>query len=161
LGELSSRGKLVLPVTLNLTAFTEKLNNKETWFSDPFFTSEKGYKMCLKVYVGGNYSGEDTHLSLLVYLMKGPYDDDLEQSGHFPLRRTFAIELLNQLNNENHYYNEVKFDNTTSTVSAERVVKGEIAPKGLGYTQFIPHHTILHYDGFLKDDTIYFRISLP
>ena len=35
--------------------------------------------------------------------MKGPHDDKLEQSGHWPLRGTFTIELLNQLNDSDHY----------------------------------------------------------
>ena len=42
--------------------------------------------MCLKVYANGVGSGEGTHVSLYLYLMKGPYDDKLEQSGHWPLR---------------------------------------------------------------------------
>ena len=39
--------------------------------------------------------------------MKGPHDDKLEQSGHWPLRGTFTIELLNQLNDSDHHEHKV------------------------------------------------------
>ena len=35
--------------------------------------------------------------------MKGPHDDKLEQSGHWPMSGTFKIEKLNQLNDSYHY----------------------------------------------------------
>ena len=45
------------------------------------------------------------------YLMKAPNDDKLEQ---LQLRGTFTIELLNQLNDSDHYRSTVKFDATKS-----------------------------------------------
>jgi len=53
--------------------------------------------------------------------MKGPYDDELE----WPLRGTFTIELLNQINDENHYSNDVLFDRKLSEKSTERVLEGD------------------------------------
>ena len=35
-----------------------------------------------------------THVSVYLHLMKGPYNDKLEQSGHWPLSVTFTVELL-------------------------------------------------------------------
>ena len=92
------------PVTLKMSNLSEKINNKEQWYSSPFFAFDGGYQMCLKVYAGGHYTGKGTHLSVYIHLMKGPHDDELQQSGHWPLRGTFTIKLLNhgQLNGHHH-----------------------------------------------------------
>ena len=45
------------------------------WHSDPF---PEGYQMCLKVYVSGNGNGAGSHVSIYLFLMKGPYDDELQ-----------------------------------------------------------------------------------
>ena len=50
-----------------------------------------------------------TSLNTSLYLMKGPHDDELEQSGHWPLRGTFTIELLNQQIDSNHFSKEMIF----------------------------------------------------
>jgi len=67
-----------------MSNFTEKVKNKKKWISNPFFIFEGGHKMCLIVYAAGDGDGESTHISVFLRLMKGPYDDELEQSGHFP-----------------------------------------------------------------------------
>ena len=63
----------------------------------------------MQVYAAGYGDGEGTHVSVFLHLMKGPHDDKLEQSGHWPLRGTFTIELLNQLNDSDHYSHIVLF----------------------------------------------------
>ena len=65
--------------------------------------------MCLRVDAAGNGDGKGTHVSVYLYLMKGPHDDELEQSGHWPLKGTFTIELLNQLNDSDHHICMVQF----------------------------------------------------
>ena len=76
--------------------FTNKKVNKEKWISSPFFAYEGGYQMCLRVDAAGYGDGEGTHVSVYLHLMKGPHDDKLEQSDHWPLRGTFTIELTTQ-----------------------------------------------------------------
>ena len=39
--------------------------------------------------------------------MKGPYDDELKQSGHWPLIGTCTIELFIQLNNSDHHSRKI------------------------------------------------------
>ena len=70
------------PVVLELHNFTKKKKA---------FNEE--YQMFSRV--DGAGKGDD-HLSVYLHLMKGPHDDQLEQSGHWPLRGTFTIELLNR-----------------------------------------------------------------
>ena len=56
------------------------------------------------VVIGYDDDDEGAHVSILLCLMNDPYDDDeLEESGHWPLRGTFTKELLYQLNYSDHY----------------------------------------------------------
>lgn len=54
--------------------------------------------MYLSVYPGGYGQGEGTHLSVFINLSKGPYDDELQQAGYWPLRGTFTLSLPNVYN---------------------------------------------------------------
>ena len=108
--------------------------------------------MCVKVYLSGYGVGKGTHMSVFLRLLKGPYDDELEQLGHFPVRGTFTIELLNQLSDENHHSLIVTFDNTYT-----RVVEGDMNPEGWGSHKFISHDDILN-SKYLTSDNVYFRV---
>ena len=75
----SSVGTL-LPLSANLVMnnFEEHKLSNDQWVSQPFYTHEQGYKMCLKVTANGQGSGKGSHITVVVYLMKGEYDDQLE-----------------------------------------------------------------------------------
>jgi len=149
----------VAPVTFKMRNFTEKIKNQKLWYSDPFFAFWRGYKMCLRVDAGGNGDGKDTHVSVFLHLMKGPYDDELEQSGHWPLRGKFKIEILDQINFDNHAYSLTFNSDVTRNIS-DRVIEKfrNKAPDTWGYSQFISHKAILD-SNYLKHDSLYFMIS--
>jgi len=84
--------------------------------------------MCLNVYAGGNGNGKGTHVSVYLYLMKGPYDDKL---GHWPLRGMFKAELLSQVN-DGKYTDFIPFDIHVPSKHTDRVTKRDIAPAGWG-----------------------------
>ena len=46
-------------------------------YSQPFYTSRFGYKMCARIYLNGDGLGKGTHVSLFFVVMKGDYDDRL------------------------------------------------------------------------------------
>jgi len=144
----------VAPVIFKFPGFTKKMMTTERWQGDPFFAFWRGYKMHFSVYPGGNGEGEGTHLSLYLHLMKGPYDDRLEQSGYWPLRGTFKIELLDQLNDNNHVY-YLSFDNAPNSFT-DRVI--EKSRKGWGNPIFLSHSTLFS-SSYLKHDKLYFQIS--
>ena len=58
--------------------------------------------MCLMVYVSGDGNGAGTHVSIYLFLMRGPYDDELQRLDRWPLRGVFTIILLNQCGYGNH-----------------------------------------------------------
>ena len=151
----------ITPVVFKLIKFSQWLKSKEQWYSSPFFAFEGGYQMCLRVDAAGYGDGEDTHVSVFLYLMKGPYDDKLEQSGRWPLRGTFTIELLNQLNDSDHYRRIVQFHHHLCNGCTTRVLEGIMANSGCGQQQLVSHDTLLRHidNGYYKSDSLVFRIS--
>ena len=150
---------LFAPVILKMSGFTEKIHSNKEWYNSPFFAFWKGYQMSLRVDANDNGDAEGTHISAFLFLMKGPYDDELAQSGCWPLRGTFTIKLLNQFSEDDHHVIRVGFDSHTSWESADRVVQGDYASSGWGMPKFISHDDIFHRGKYLKDDILYFRIS--
>ena len=61
-------------------------------YSAPFFTSRHGYKLCLRVYLNGDGSGQGTHISFFITLMKGEFDLLLP----WPFKQTASLSLLAQ-----------------------------------------------------------------
>ncbi len=124
-------------------------------YSRPFFTFRNGYKM--RISVGENDSGDSkaTHIPVYAYLMKGPNDESLS----WPFTGTVTIELLNQLEDKNHYKERLTFP--ADSVASLRVVDGERG-RGYGCPKFISY-TDLDYNAdkntqYLKDDTLVFSV---
>jgi TNF receptor-associated factor 4 len=97
---------------------------------------------------------------MVMVMMSGEYDDILE----WPFHGEVTIELLNQLEDENHHKKVVLFNESTSQQSKSRVIGQECATNGRGYPQFISHSQLdvnpsLNCQ-YLKDDTLYFRVSV-
>ena len=151
----------IAPVTLVMPNFTEKMKNKDHWYSSPFLAFTGGYQMCLRIVTVGYYSDEDTDVSVLLYLMKGPHDDKLEQSGYWPLRGTFAIEILSQHNNSNHFIYTIPLYHYLCNICTTKVTDGDIAPKGWGSKHYISREAILHHNSkqYFNNDALHFRIS--
>ena len=146
---------------LKMSNFAKMKKNKEIWHSNSFFAFQRGYKMRLEVSAAGSNDGEGTHVSVYLHLMKGPHDDKLEQSGHWPLRGTFTIELLNQLSDNNHHGHLIQFHHHFCSECTNRVLEGFMAKKGSGKSQFISHDILLHHNNsnYCINDSLMFRIS--
>ena len=91
--------------------------------------------------------------------MSGEYDNILE----WPFQGEVTIELLNQLEDENHHKLVVCFNESTPQMYTNKVV-GKRYGRGWGYLQYISHSQ-LGYNStlncqYLKDDTLYFRVSV-
>ena len=111
--------------------------------------------MCLRVDANGKHGDEGTHVSVYVYLMKGPNDDSLS----WPFTGTVTVELLNQLEDKNHDKKTLTFP--ADGVASQRVVNGERGT-GYGYPSFISHvdldYNVSKNTQYLKDDTLVFKI---
>ena len=127
------------------------------WFSQPFYTSDKGYKLQLNVAVNGDGSGKRNYLSLFVFLMKGEYDDELS----WPLEARVAVQLLNWSSDD--YHEKKTIDHETARLKyRKRVRVGDRALGGVGREQFIQHSELLNsskdHIKFVNNDSICFRI---
>ncbi len=141
-----------------MPSFKEKKENNIKFFSDPFYTNPKGYKMVISIYANGYRGNKGTHVSVLVYLMRGEYDDQLE----FPFKGTIKFELLNQLEDKNHHCKSITLDGTLNC--SKRVIDGEKSRYARGLQAFICYgdlgHNATKNCQYLQDDCLVFRISV-
>ena len=122
---------LVAPAIVGKSQVDESVG--DLWYTQPFYTEEKGYKMCLQVISSGSGDGRGTHMSVALCLMKGPYDDQLT----WPLQKEFNITLLNQISDKEHHTVVIAYDNSVDNI-AGRVRIGERA-RGRECCKFISH----------------------
>ena len=143
---------------LSVPKFNQHKSTKQEWYSPPFYTQPGGYKMCIRVDANGNGDGENTHVSVFAYLMKGRNDDNLS----WPFTGEVTITLLNQLANRNHYPRTTSFLQDSGI--GRRVVNDEIAATGYGWHKFISHNQLGYYPAkicqYLKNDSLYIQIDV-
>ena len=148
----------VCPATIKMTEYEDKKENNIQWYSDPFSTHNKGYKMCLGVDAAGNGDGKGTHLSVFLYLTKGPHDDELT----WPLRGKFDMKLLNQISDREHHSWTLIFDDKTPHFSASRVTEVNRRNQGWGTNLYISNENLNKVTParqFLKDDCLFFQVT--
>ena len=148
----------VCPVIIKISEYNSKYEDEIEWYSDPFYTHNKGYKMCSCVVIDDGYDkGEGPHLSVFLCLMKGPHDDELT----WPLRGKFEIKLLNQISDSEHYSLTVTYDDNTPDDCKGRVT-GDITKEGWGKPQYISTedlNKITPTCQYLKDDCLFFQVT--
>ena len=157
--KLTQRTQASSPFVAKLMYYTKKKQENEDWYSPGFHTPPGGYKMRLCVSPNGDGDAEGTHVSCFICLMSGKHDDTLE----WPFQGEVTIELLNQLEDKNHKKCTLRYNESTPEECKQRVPKGEDAT-GWGAIHFITHSE-LEYNPFincqyLKDDSLYFRVSV-
>ena len=143
------------PVILKMSNFTNKKNNKEYWYSIPFLTFEGGYQMRLKV----NAFGDGYYVKVALQLLKGPNDDELERTGHFPMKLLATVELLSQSRNYNHNLVPIMLDSISCNDCAERVKEN---PYPRGFTSSLISHSAITKQGshYFHRDQLVFRVSI-
>ncbi len=130
-------------MTFKITEFERRRSKNERFISPSFYTSPNGYHMKTKVYLNGCGDGEGSHISVYAYIVKGLYDAELS----WPFIGDVTFDLLNQFQDVNHHSEVVHF-------TLDKKVKN-----GWGYPKFISHSDLNMFQ-YLKDDTLYFRISV-
>ena len=143
----------ILPnIFLKMTEFTRF--KKEVWYSPSFYTEDKGYKMCLSV----SSHHIPSYISICVLLMRGEYDDHL----HWPIKGILTLQLMNQLNDDNHTPPlDIEFDGSDHSSNCQRVIVGERSDIE-NYRKFIHFKNLAedvrkgqHYG---KDDALVFKV---
>lgn len=151
-----------LPVVFKLSDFSDLQDDDDEWHSPAFYTHAGGYRMCLRVYTNGCSDVRGTHLSCYVYLKKSDNDPQLS----WPFRGAIHIQVLNQLQDDQHHSEKITFSaqdhkNYNSRVSPTR--SSDMGVTGLGKSKFVsledlgPSPSLNRQ--YLKDDCLYFRVS--
>ncbi|XP_011409733.1 PREDICTED: TNF receptor-associated factor 2-like [Amphimedon queenslandica] len=151
---LQTKRKTYIKV-FKVTQFEHKRNNSETWKSSSFYTSPGGYKVKLVVYTNGHSKKSLGYVSCFTQFVTGDNDDTLE----WPFVGYVTIELLNQLDDENHVVHTYYYDETIPEFARQRD-----SESGCGIDLFVSHIELDTHQSstctYLKDDTLYFRISI-
>ncbi len=127
----------------------QALGSAEPFYSPSFYTHPRGYRMTIAVYAKGHGDGEGSYISVFVKLLKGRYDSKVK----WPFLGDVTVTLLNQLQDHRHHSLTVKFTDTLMARVGSRY----------GFSKYISHlngtvaTTVKQY---LKDDTLYFRVSV-
>ncbi|XP_069117897.1 TNF receptor-associated factor 3-like isoform X6 [Argopecten irradians] len=128
---------------------TEAVNGKTlSLYSQPFYTSQYGYKLCGRVYLNGDGTGKGTYLSFFVVVMKGDFDALLQ----WPFTLPVTLMLLDQNGTGNHV--RTTFTPNPASNSFRRPTTD--LNVACGVPCFL-QHTKLETDTYVKDDTIFLR----
>jgi TNF receptor-associated factor 3 len=120
-------------------------------YSQPFYTSRTGYKMCARVYLNGDGMGKGTHLSLFFVVMRGEFDALLP----WPFQQKVSLMLLDQDTSRRHVCDTFQPD-TTSSSFKRPTTEMNVAT---GCPLFISH-SVLETKTYLKEDTIFIKVKV-
>ena len=162
---LKKRDLQPIPVHYRFTMDKFKTHKKKNaeWFSKPFYTHQRGYKICVRIDANGYRESRGTHVSLYTCIMKGEYDDELP----WPFHGKITVELINQ-NAADRHHHEYTISYSEGIGAdyydyADRVRTGE-RNHGWGDSQFISHlnlkpsHKSRTAVQYLKDDCLIFHV---
>ncbi|XP_068718089.1 TNF receptor-associated factor 4-like [Montipora capricornis] len=120
--------------------------------SDPFYTSEGGYKVTLRLYPNGHLSEKNTHLSIYLTIMKGDFDSILK----WPFAKRVTFTLIDQQENANDRKNITRTipGNQDKGAWNSRPLRESGVWKGL--SAFVSHDVLMKR-GYVQDDTIFIQ----
>ncbi|XP_055519542.1 TNF receptor-associated factor 3-like [Leucoraja erinacea] len=122
-------------------------------YSQPFYTSSFGYKMCARVYLNGDGMGKGTHMSVFFVVMRGEYDSLLP----WPFRQKVTFMLLDQGMGKGHVSDTFKPDPNSSSFSRPQ---GEMNVAS-GCPLFVAQPVLENKQHqYIKDNTIFIKITV-
>ncbi|XP_029449127.1 TNF receptor-associated factor 5 isoform X2 [Rhinatrema bivittatum] len=122
-------------------------------FSQPFYTSRCGYRLCARAYVNGDGSGKGTHLSLYFVVMKGEFDSLLQ----WPFKQKVTLTLLDQSGKRNHIVEGFRADPNSSSFKRP---DGEMNIAS-GCPRFVSHAALENArNTYIKDDTLFIKVTV-
>ena len=123
-------------------------------YSPPFYTSQHGYRLCLRAYLNGDGSGKGTHVSLFIVLMKGEFDDLLS----WPFRHRVTLTLINQDAPAEPRSSKSQRFLPNPDSSSFRKPKDAFNVAS-GFPEFVPA-SVLHDSSFIKNDILYIKVKV-
>jgi len=122
-------------------------------YSQPFYTSRYGYKMCTRVYLNGDGMGKNTHLSLFFVVMRGEYDAMLR----WPFEYKVTLMLLDQSPRRNNLSDTFRPDPTSSSFKKPSTDMNIAS----GCPLFVAHNLLNGSQAqYIKDDTLFVKVRV-
>jgi len=124
-------------------------------FSQPFYTSQYGYKLRIKAYLNGRDRGKGTHLSLYLIIMKGEYDALLE----WPFNQKITFYLLDQGEQRKHKVHQLSPNRSLPNVRAVFNKPSGKENLGIGNPSFVSHE-VIDAGEYVHENTIYVKCEI-
>ncbi|XP_069624650.1 TNF receptor-associated factor 5 [Ranitomeya imitator] len=123
-------------------------------YSQHFYTSRCGYRLCARAYLNGDGSGKGSFLSLYFVVMRGEFDSLLS----WPFKQKVTLMLIDQSGKKNHMVDVFKADPHSSSFKRP---EGETNIAS-GCPRFVSHTQIENPKNacFIKDDTIFIKVAV-
>ena len=119
-------------------------------YSQPFYTSQNGYKMCARLYLNGDGMGRGSHLSLFFVVMRGEYDPLLL----WPFQHKVTLVLIDQ-EGQRHISDTFCPDSSSSSFMKPRNEMNVAS----GCPLFVPLST-LDSGGYIRDDCLFIKMII-
>lgn len=119
-------------------------------YSQPFYSSQCGYKMCARMYLNGDGMGRGTHLSLFFVVIRGEYDALLP----WPFSQKVTLVLIDQVT-QRHISDTFRPDPQSSSFARPRSEMNVAS----GCPLFVSLAT-LDGGGYIKDDAMFIKIII-
>ena len=142
-----------LPIRVSVNNFSKLRTENGVWLSQPFYTHQRGYKVCLQIHVRPNDPGKPGFsMSVYLFLMRGEFDESL----NFPLVGTITVQLLSHSPRVEPVRRDVVFHQYMSVLCNSRVTRADIAREGWGFVISFSEEKRLAF--YLLNDSITFEI---
>ena len=135
----------VPPFYYTLNNYQQCKEENRTKTSPPFYSNPKGYKMRLEIHPNGFGTGQNTHLSLFVFIMRGEFDDMLQ----WPFTGRVTIDMYSNKSKQWTQLQVVDFKDNPVERKCDRSTSG-----GNGY--HITQDKITEY--VIKEETHHTRV---
>ena len=118
--------------------------------SPPFFTSKFGYKLALKVYLNGDKTVRNTHLSIYVTVMRGEYDSVLQWPFAYPI----TLCLYDRSSHQDHVVHTFTPDQSSDCFQQPRME----ANKSSGIQEFCPLCKVFNKEfGYVNENSMFIK----
>ena len=123
------------------------------WRSAPFYSDSRGYKFYVAIAANGVVDAMGTHISVVVYLMRGSFDRELR----WPFRGKVTIQLMDRTGSS-HITQVFEFLSEVCPRACKRVpFWRDTASVGAVKYRFVSHNDLL--PKYLRDNCLYFQVS--
>ena len=120
-------------------------------YSPPFYTSQHGYKVGIRLYLNGDGVGKGTHVSLFFFIMRSEHDNLL----NWPFKQAVRFTLLHQKNPSSNISDAFVPDPSNSSYQKPKSDMNVAS----GFPKFA-RQSVLQDEGFTQDNVIFVKCQV-